>query len=173
MEIQVTIDTLGGVSGGDNCVGQTQEVYNPLGFGSPIYDPNGTVSYNTTMTLPCQDKCSWLYDLSDEHYEGIYGKESAKNIDYQPINTNSEINMNLIVKNDILDCNVFSNFRSNNCIISIYNLLGQLIENRYYNLSKGMNNYRINTDNYNSGLYLIQLSVDGMMKSADKFIIVK
>jgi hypothetical protein len=36
-----------------------------------------------------------------------------------------------------------------------------------------MNNFKINLDDFNSGTYLIQLTVDNVMQSSEKFIIVK
>jgi hypothetical protein len=178
MKTQYTIDTIGNVSGGDNCIGQTQEVYNPLGFGNPIYDPNdpnGPVRYNTTMTLPCQDRCSWLYSLIDSQYNDIeyYGKETIKDMDLKAIYSCDELKLNVIVKKDFLDCYTYSNVKSDNCNISIYNILGQSLLQSRYNLYKGMNNYRINIDDFNSGLYLIQINVDGIIQKTEKFIIVK
>jgi len=171
MEIQATIDTLGGVSGGDNCTGQTQEVYNPLGFGNPIYNPNGTVSYNTTMTLPCQDRCNWLYSLSDS---GYYGKQAIQyDIESKEHHGLDEINIKIKIYEDYLDFNIESDIASDDLNISISSLQGFNLVSNKFRLQKGENQYQIQTQKLITGIYFISLQVNGLLLKTEKFILIR
>jgi hypothetical protein len=170
----ISITPNGTVSGGNDCIGTTKDVYDPSGLGIPHENPNGTVSYGTTVTLPCLDRCDWL-NFSDAQYNNsnYYGKVSYNDLDFQLINPGNKLKLNVTVIKDLLDCYIYSNLKTDNCFIRINNILGQPLFNNKYNLSKGMNNYKFNLDNFSSGSYLIQLTVDGVVQSSEKFLIVK
>jgi hypothetical protein len=169
----ISITSNGTITGGNSCTG-TKKVYDPSGFGTPIYNTNGPVSYNTTMTLPCQDRCDWL-NIDDSQFNNYeyYGKESYNDFDFQLINPGDELKLNITVKKDLLDCYIFSNIKTENCNIAIYNILGQSLINNSYNLKKGMNDFSLNIDDLNSGMYIIQVNVDGIVQRTEKFIILK
>jgi hypothetical protein len=171
----ISITPNGTPSGGDSCLSHTRKVYDPAGLGFPHVNPDGSVSYGIKFTLlPCQDRCEWL-NISDSEFNNYeyYGKVSFNDLDFQTINPGDELKLNIIVKKDFLDCYILSNIKTENCNIAIYNILGQPLINSIYNLKKGINDFSLNIDNLNSGMYIIQVNVDGIIQKTEKFIIVK
>ncbi len=139
-----------------------------------IYNPkDGSISYNTTTTLPCQSRCNWLYSISDEQYNNseYYGKNVIFEFIPDLSKNGDKVIMKLIDKDDYFDCFVFSTINSDNSIITIYNILGDSLEKSNIKINKGYNNYKINTLNYNSGIYFVQLIIDGAKRVSNKFII--
>ncbi len=167
---KVTIETLDGTNPND-CIGFTQAVFDPNGFQNPIYHPDGSISYNTTTTLPCQSRCNWLYGLADT---AIYAKQS---FNYDNVtnysNDDNEIGLKVNINEDYLDLSITSGIPNRDLIISIYSLQGQKLLTQGYKVRKGLNHVKIYTQDFISGVYFIILQADGLIFKAEKLIIIK
>jgi len=76
----------------------------------------------------------------------------------------NEENMNCIFDSDV---------NSNDFSISIYSINGELLLKEHQNVMKGFNEFTINLNGLNSGIYLIQAELNGICSKTDKLIIVK
>jgi len=56
-------------------------------------------------------------------------------------------------------------------LLNIYNIQGQLLKT--YSLVKGTNNIEISLGNYQSGVYLYGISIDGIMKQYKRMVLIK
>jgi hypothetical protein len=70
---------------------------------------------------------------------------------------------------DLIKINYYSAFRQG-AEIRIINDIGQVVKSVKYNFSKGNNQQEIRIENFASGIYFIQLSLNGNLTSTMKFI---
>jgi hypothetical protein len=88
-------------------------------------------------------------------------------------------------ENDKLLCSVKSDFDNNflnlqmnanyasNSTIKIYNINGDLLLEKNLELSKGINDIKVDISKLNSGVYLYSIIFDGIKLNSDKFVIGK
>jgi hypothetical protein len=167
----ITIDTLGGPAGVDSCANFTQDVIDWASFGNPIVHPDGSVSYYHFTTHQCQNKCNWLYGLSDP---GYYGKKAIQyDIESKLNYGTNEINIRIKIDNDHLDFYIESDINCDNLKIAIFSLQGQNLVSNKFNLQRGENYYQIPINRLTTGMYFVNVIIDGLILKTEKFIIIK
>jgi hypothetical protein len=169
---RITIDTLGGSGGGDSCIYYSQIITSSIGFGIPVYHPNDSVSYYNLDTLQCQDRCNWLYGLTDT--AGYFGKKAIKyDIESKKYHGTNESNLKVKFYDDHLDFNIESDMASDDLIISVSSLHGFNLLSNKFRLKKGENQYQIQTQNLVTGIYFICVQLNGLILKTEKFIIIR
>ena len=174
----ITIDTLTRITGGNICTNSTLRIIDPVGFGTPVYhtnNPNDTTSYTITYynidTLQCQDRCNWLYGLRDD---GFYGKKAIQyDIESKLNYGNDIINIKIKINNDYMDFVIESEIKSDNMVITVNNLQGQVLTSNRFNLLKGDNFFQLPINNLITGLYFINVTIDGIVHKSEKIILIK
>ena len=174
----ITIDTLGGINGGNLCTSSTLRIVDPVGFGTPVYhtnNPNDTTNYTITYynidTLQCQDRCNWLYGLKDD---GFYGKKAIQyDIESKEHHGFDAINIKIKFYDDYLYFNIKSDIASEDLNIYVSSLQGFNLLSNKLRLKKGENQYQIQTQNLITGIYFISIQVNSLLFKTEKIIIIR
>ncbi len=168
----ITTETIGGIEGSENCINFTQSVINWASFGVPILYPDGSMSsYYRFIELECEDKCSWLYGLNNE---GFYGRQKVDfNFESKNYYGTDEIIMKIAVLENEIALEIDSEIASDDLVISVSSLLGIELISKKFKLSKGINFYQLNSSKLNTGLYILNLRLNGFNLKSEKLIIIK
>lgn len=168
----ITTETLGGPTGGDSCINYTYAAINWATFGTPVLLPNDSVIYYQFNILQCQDKCNWLYGLEEEGYAGKRAIQDydIKYVDYYGID---EIQVNVKVLENTLECNIVSTIETDNVRISISSIEGIQQKSIKNNILKGENLFYVDIKELHTGLYFINVIVNGVVLRTEKFIIIR
>jgi len=174
----IKIDTLQNDSNPNLCNQDSLFIYDPhiggFGGGNPIGDPSGgssSASYIVAgYNVPCINRCDWLDILTSGAY---YGKRATPNEPTNNILVKNECRLLTYLYEESMNCIFDSDVSSNNFSISIFSITGELMIKENINVTKGYNEFTINLQNINSGIYLIQAELNGICSKTDKLIIVK
>ncbi len=121
----------------------------------------------------CHSTCEdWLNDLDTMNFKG-YFKSSIDNDNDD--NRKIEINgrTKLIQNYDKIDLEIYTSKEAEIAYISLYNLHGKVLYSSSIELKNGTNHLIINSSALPTGLYFLNINLDGTQNFNHKFIIIK
>ena len=163
--IGITVNPIGGSEGTDTCGN-----YLISEFYSLSYDISTDEWKYGLDTSYCEDKCDWLNALQVFDYTG---KQVLNNDDFFDNSISENFSTGIKEYPDYMDVQILSKLSGSNVKISIVNLFGNEMNCTKSRLKSGFNNYILNTNELNTGMYYIYISVNGTLQSCKKFIIIR
>ncbi|MFH1052623.1 MAG: T9SS type A sorting domain-containing protein [bacterium] len=161
-EKEITMTDLGPYSEGDSCEGLLSP--NPWAF-----------TENDPDSLPCYFTCDFLKDIQEINQGNIpeiATPETEEENDFQ-----QKGNSVFGILYDYYDNNILKIYvketNGSNIDIKIYNLQGELLFAKSENLNKGLNSIFIDISSLLSGVYLYNISIDGINIKNAKISIVR
>jgi hypothetical protein len=84
-----------------------------------------------------------------------------------------DIEISNIFNDDKLHTSVICNSECSELNIGIFSIHGELLISKDFRIKKGVNEFMMDLNKLNTGMYLIRYSPDGVYKNVEKLIIVK
>lgn len=126
---------------------------------------------NQLASSQCHDVCEeWLNEINSPsyvEYEKLLLEDKKEE-------SNNFSDFNILISNDYKNLKLKINSNNNsNLKIKVFNLLGEEILANELKVKEGFNQFDINTNNLNSGVYLLSIFYNSQLLMNDKFLIVR
>ena len=176
-KVTINVDTITGGSSSVNDCELSQHYYlnGPFvgGGGGGAGSPSSGQFHFKLDSTNCINRCDWMFGISENSYSG---KRAAEEYIYEMrnIRISDDVNLMMFNNNDIIHFEVFSEIPDSKEIkISLFSIQGQALINSSNILNKGKNYYQIPLYSINSGVYFVNILIDGIYYKTEKIIIIR
>jgi hypothetical protein len=143
------------------------------GGGGGAASPSSGPFYFEFDSTNCINRCDWMFGISENSYSGKQAAEEYK-YEMRNVSISDDINLMMFSNNDIIHFEVTSEIpESKEIKISLFSIQGQELINNSNILNKGKNYYQLPVQTINSGVYFVNILIDGIYYKTEKIIIIR
>ncbi|MBX3045046.1 MAG: T9SS type A sorting domain-containing protein [Candidatus Kapabacteria bacterium] len=139
------------------------------GAGSP-----GSASFHFKLdSANCINRCDWMFGISENSYSGKQATEDNM-YEMRNISISDDVNLMMFNYSDIIHFEIISGIPDSKEIkFSLFSIQGQELISNTDKLNKGKNYYQLPVQTLISGVYFVNIMIDGIYHKTEKVIIIR